>query len=253
MIFSGVFRNFRARMFLIGECGWNPAAFHLSPHMKINPRVLLLAGILLVPSIGRGAVVIDNLATGTQSYSASISGPEAPGFFFGTFEDREVAFSFTTGSTAVYLTELTFVIAIGNSFRDPIQLTMSTGASVPGGVGPVVLGSVTPATSPTSQTLTLNPTVPPLLSASTLYWIHVTVPAGKAIYSFANTNTPVIEPGWSLGTTWEQSPLSSWSELTSGPRARIRMTVDPIPEPGAALLLGSLGAIVLVKRRSRRA
>jgi len=235
-------------MFLKGISGRNQAEHHLSLPMKTKSYIPLLACILLTQATVQGAVVIDNLTNGTQSFSASLSGPEAPGFFFGTFEDRETAFSFTTAADAVFLTELRFVISVGNEFRDPIQMTLSTGTSVPGGTNPVVLGSLTPAAGPTTQTLTLNPAVPPVLNASTLYWIHLTVPSGKAIYSFANTNTPVIEPGWSLGTTWQQSPLSPWSEINSGPLARIQMSVEPIPEPGSALLLGA-GCILLLMRR----
>lgn len=216
------------------------------PHLILSCIGILIAA---APSQAATVIAIDNLAVGSQSFSASLSGPTATSFFGGDFSDREVAFSFTTGSIDAYLTELKFVTSIGNAQLSPIQLTLSTGTSVPGGVNPVVLGSVAPASSsPITQTLTVGPTIPPVLLANTTYWIHMTVPTGGGIYSIANTNTPIAEPGWSLGTTWLQDPLDPWSELTSGPVARIRMTVETIPEPQAALL-GGLGIIALLRRR----
>jgi hypothetical protein len=194
-------------------------------------------------------IVIDNLATGTQSSSLSVSGPTATGFFGNPFNDREVAFSFTTGGTASYLMEFTFAMAIGSSQLSPIQISLSTGSSAPGGTNPVILGSVAPASvTPTSQVLTVLPTLPPLLDANTIYWAHVTVPSGGAIYSFANTDTPVFSSGWSLGTSWSRTPSSAWTELDSGPVARVRMTAEAVPEPTAASL-GGIAALLLLGRR----
>jgi hypothetical protein len=212
---------------------------------------LILAAIfgLVATGISNAAVVIDNLATGNQSFSMSLSGPTATGFLGGPFADREVAFSFTTGSYDTTLNKLEFYIAIGKPILGPIQMTLSTGTSVPGGIDPVILGSITStSTSPTIQLLEIAPTIPVDLTANTLYWVHVTVPTGGALYSFANTDTPMVESGWSLGNTWSRTPLSTWSELDSGPVARIRLTV---PEPSSALL-GGLGLLLLL-RRNRRA
>ena len=218
--------------------------------MKIPSRafVLGIASCLAFHCDSDAAVVIDNLANGSQSFSQSISGPTATGFLGGSFANREVAFSFTTGSYNTTLNQLDFVVAIGNANLSPIQLELSTGSSVPGGVDPVILGIATPgSTSPTVQQLSVTPFVPTPLLANTLYWIHVTVPTGGAVYSFANTNTPTLESGWSLGNSWSRTPSSSWSELDSGPVARIRLT---IPEPASALL-GGLGMILLLGRRRR--
>lgn len=213
------------------------------------PHCLSIAAILAATDLSNAAVVIDNLATGTQSFSLSVSGPTATGFLGGSFADREVAFSFTTGAYDTTLNMIEFYIAIGKPVLSPIQMTLSTGSSVPGGIDPVVLGSVTPAsTSPTVQLLEIAPFIPASLTANTLYWIHVTVPSGGAVYSFANTDTPQIESGWGLGNTWSRTPSSSWSELNSGPVARIRLTV---PEPSSALL-GGLGLLLLLKRKRVR-
>ncbi|OYV06069.1 MAG: hypothetical protein CFE26_08310 [Verrucomicrobiales bacterium VVV1] len=210
---------------------------------------LSIAAILAATGFSNAAVVIDNLAAGTQSFSLSVSGPTATGFLGGSFADREVAFSFSTGAYDTTLNKIEFYIAIGKPILSPIQMTLSTGSSVPGGIDPVVLGSVTPAsTSPTVQLLEITPVIPASLTANTLYWIHVTVPSGGAVYSFANTDTPQIESGWSLGNTWSRTPSSSWSELSSGPVARIRLTV---PEPSSALL-GGLGLLLLLKRKRFR-
>lgn len=208
-----------------------------------------LAGVLALSCISQAAVVIDNLATGTQSFSLSLSGPTATGFFGGSFADREVAFSFTTGGYDTTLNKIEFYISIGKPILSPIQMTLSSGSSVPGGIDPVILGTVTPASvSPTVQLLDITPAIPATLTANTQYWIHVTVPSGGAVYSFANTNTPQIESGWSLGNTWSRTPSSAWSELDSGPVARIRLTV---PEP-SSVLLGGMGLLLLLRRKRLR-
>lgn len=211
-----------------------------------------VAALIASVSSVRAAVVIDNLALGPQSFAQTLSGPTATGFFgFGSLADREVAFSFTTASHDVYLTELVFAVAIGKLILDPIQFTLSTGSAVPGGTNPLVIGSVTPpSSSPTNQVLTLVPQTSVLLESNTTYWMHVTVPNGAAVYSFQNTTSQVIEPGWSLGNTWSNFPGSTWSELTSGPQARIRMSVEAVPEPSAALI-GGCGIILLLHRRRR--
>jgi hypothetical protein len=216
--------------------------------MKI-PFHLVIVTLLASCGVSNAAVVIDNLATGSQSFSLSLSGPTATGFFGGSFADREVAFSFTSGDYDTTLNKIEFYVSIGKPILGPIQMTLSTGSSVPGGNDSVVLGSVTPAsTSPTVQLLEITPLIPATLTANTLYWIHVTVPSGGAVYSFANTNTPQTESGWSLGNSWSRTPSTAWSELDSGPVARIRLTV---PEPSSALL-GGLGLLLLLKRKRFR-
>lgn len=211
------------------------------------PRAAVLILLLLAPALSPGAVVIDNFGTGTQGFAHSLSGPTAVGFFGFPFADREVAFSFTTGPEEVWMTKLEFAINV-TSNASAIQLELSTGSAVPGGVDPVVIGSVAPASNiPTSQTLSISPLGGVHLEASTLYWIHLTVPSGSGNYSFSNNNVPVVEPGWSLGNTWSRTGTSGvWSELNSGPQARIRMTV--VPEPGVALL-GSAGLLLVLRRR----
>lgn len=210
-------------------------------------RTAILILLLLAPALSPGAVVIDNFGAGTQGFATSISGPTAVGFFGNPFADRQVAFSFTTGPDEVWMTQLEFSVNITSS-ASPIQLVMSTGSSVPGGVDPVVIGSVAPASNvPTSQTLSISPSGGVHLQASTLYWIHLTVPSGSGNYTFSNNNVPVVDPGWSLGNTWSRIGTNgTWSELTSGPQARIRMTV--VPEPGSALL-GSVGLLLALRRR----
>jgi PEP-CTERM motif len=215
-------------------------------HIVLSSAACLLA---MMPS-ANAAIIIDNLASGTQSSSQSLSGPTATGFFGPTpFVNREVAFSFTTASTNVHLTDLTLQISLSKAILEPVRITMSTGSTVPGGTNSMILGDVTPSSStPTSQLLTLIPSFQVLLAANTTYWMHLTVPTGAAVYSFQNTNSVVTEPGWSLGNSWSRDPSSSWNELSSGPQARIRMSVEPIPEP-SAMLLGGCGLALLLRRR----
>lgn len=218
--------------------------------MKPIALSALISCFFSLSAASRAAVVIDNLSLGNQSSSQSLSGPTATGFFgLQPFANREVAFSFTTGSQDTFLTELMFGIAIGKQILNPIQITLSTGSSVPGGINPITVGSVTPPSStPTSQILTLVPSPTILLDANTLYWMHVTVPSGAAVYSFVNTNNVSTASGWTLGNSWSRSPGNPWSELDTGPQANIRMTVQPVPEPGACLL-GGAGFLLLLRRR----
>lgn len=220
--------------------------------MKHSPvRFVPLAALFLVAGItSHAAVAINNLTIGTQSSSQSLSGPLATSGFFGSpFPDRQVAFSFTTGNSQYHLNQLEFAIAIGGGSLAPILATLSNGSTVPGGLNPIILGSVTPSSStPINQILAIAPNIAPLLEANTLYWIHYTVPAGNALYSIANTNTPTLDPGWSLGNSWSRTPTSPWTELDSGPVPRIRMTVTSVPEP-ACSLLGSIGFLLLLRRK----
>lgn len=208
---------------------------------------------LLLGSVCPAAtVVISNLSGGTQGFGASLSGPSASFGFFGTFEDRQVAFSFVSGPDSVHLTQLRFSISIGDVAIDPIQATLSTGGPVPGGINPITIGSAAPAApTPVGQLLTIVPTVPVLLAANTSYWIHFTVPTGSAIYTINNNNAPVVDPGWTLGNTWYYEPDfgGSWTEVTSGPQARVEMTVEAVPEPSATLLGLVAGGIALRRRR----
>ena len=187
--------------------------------MSILPA---LAASLLLGSVCQAAsVVIDNLSGGTQGFAASLSGPTASFGFFGTFEDRQVAFSFVSGPDPVELTRLRFAINVGDVEIDPIQATLSTGPSVAGGINPITIGSAGPAApTPVGQLMTIVPAAPIRLAVNTSYWIHFTVPTGSAIYTINNSNAPVIEPGWSLGNTWYYAPDfgGSWTEVTSGPR-----------------------------------
>lgn len=194
-----------------------------------------------------GAVVIDNLAAGSQGFAASISGPSAVGFLGFPFANREIAFSFTSGPDLVRLTQFDFMVNI-TSNASPIQVMLSTGSGVPGGNDPVLVGSAAPAsTSPTTQTLTIVPAGSVFLQPGTLYWLHLTVPTGSGNYSFNNSNAPVVDPSWSLGNTWSRSSSTgAWSEITSGPQARVRLTV--VPEP-SSLLLGSCGLLLALRRR----
>lgn len=218
--------------------------------MSILPA---LAVSLLLGSVCQAATIaIDNLGAGTQGFAASLSGPTASFGFFGTFEDRQVAFSFVSGPAPVELTQLRFSINIGDVSIDPIQATLSTGGSVPGGINPITIGSAAPtAPTPVGQLMTIVPAAPIQLAANTSYWIHFTVPTGSAIYTINNSNAPVIEPGWSLGNTWYYAPDfgGSWTEVTSGPQARVELTVEAVPEPGSALLGLVAGGMALRRRR----
>jgi hypothetical protein len=213
----------------------------------------IAAALLLSSACQAATLAINNLSGGTQGFAASLSGPSASFGFFGTFEDRQVAFSFVSGPDNVHLTRLRFSINLGDVAIDPIQATLSTGASVAGGINPITIGSVGPlAPTPVGQLMTLAPAVPIMLTANTNYWIHFTVPTGSAIYTINNGNAPVLESGWTLGNTCYYAPDfgGSWTEVTSGPQARVELTVEAVPEPSSPLL-GLVAAGMVLRRRRR--
>jgi hypothetical protein len=217
--------------------------------MRPTIRIAIASTLCFLPAALNAALVIDNIGNGSNAFSSTLSGPTATGFFFPTpFENREIAFSFTTGTTETYLESLSMVMNIGKGILDPIQIALSTGASAPGGTGTVTLGSATPVGSPANQTLTFMPTVPPVLQPSTLYWLHITVPSGAAVYSVPSSDGAVLASGWSLGTTWTKTPSTAWTEGNSILGGDIRLNASPVPEPGTAML-GSIGMLLLIRRR----
>lgn len=214
-------------------------------------RNLIAAAAILVPTFSHAALVINNLAAGTQGFAASMSGPTAEFFPGAPFDNRQVAFSFTTGAEMVTLTNLTFALNVGDPSITPIEITLSTGSVVPGGTGLLSLGTVAPLSdTPISQVLTLTPSSTVTLNPSTEYWLHFTVPAGGGIYTLNNGNAPTLAPGWALGNSWYYEPDfgGAWTEVTSGVKARVNMNVESVPEPTTAML-GATGLLFLLRRR----
>ncbi|MEM9080393.1 MAG: choice-of-anchor R domain-containing protein [Verrucomicrobiota bacterium] len=191
------------------------------------------------------AVVIDNIAAGTQGFSTGVTGPTA-GFGIFTIPDNQTAFTFTSGPVADTLLSLDVVINSADN-SSPILATLSTGPNVPGGNNSVTIGSVTPATATGITTVTFSPTNGIALDPSTTYWIHFTVPSGSGNYTALHSNTPNESFGYALNNPWQLPTIGGWSELTSGIKPRIRMTTA-IPEPSAALL-ASLSTFFLLRRK----
>lgn len=212
---------------------------------------ILFAALLLAPSASPAAVVINNLSGGTQGFSESLSGPDGLDDFGFPFQNHEIAFSFTTSSATVNLTEIAFLASIGGAGLSPIRLTLSAGASAPGGTAPVVLGSVTPGGNvPITQLLSVSPSSLVTLAANTTYWVHFTVPSGPDIYTVLSANQPVVEPGWSLGTTWRTDEFTPWEEINSILHPRVRLTVQAVPE-ASSFLIASLSAVLAISMRRR--
>jgi hypothetical protein len=212
----------------------------------IRPSILAaLAALVSSPDV-HAVVVIDNLTVGPNSFATSISGPVGGGILAPP-PNRESAFSFVTGSSQAYLSVLELSANVSNNSVG-LQATISTGSSVPGGTGMTLIGTVTPVNpTPITQLLTFTPGSTILLDASTRYWIHLTVASGSGSYSLNNTTSQIIEPGWTLENTHYLDP-GGWTELDSGPQARMRLTVTPVPEAGCPMLCG-FGMLLLCRRR----
>ena len=211
-----------------------------------RPLTLAVLTTLALSSHAGAVVVINNLTAGSNNFATSVSGPVGGGFFSPP-PNRQSAFSFVTGTTAAYLDLLEVSVNVSNNSVG-LQATISTGASVPGGDDLTLIGTVAPASStPITQLLTFTPGSSILLTASTRYWVHLTVASGSGSYALNNTTSQVIEPGWTLENTYYFDP-NGWTEVNSGPQARVRLSVTPIPEP-AAPLLGGLGMLLLLRRR----
>ena len=194
----------------------------------------------------QAAVVIDNLNSTTNGFSTGLTGPVGNGIL-GAPRESETAFTFTTGPDADALVSLESVVSIVNS-ATPFVATLSTGPSVPGGTNSITIGSASPSgTFGSITTVTLTPTVPIPLAANTTYWVHYTVPTGNGWYGILHAESPTTQLDFTLGTSWSKTILSPWSDIT--PQARVRITtVNPVPEP-AISLLGSIGTLLLLRRR----
>jgi hypothetical protein len=133
--------------------------------MKITRSLRLTAlASFSVSSNAMAVVVIDNLAGGGTSFATSVTGPLGA-VFLAAPPNLSSAFSFVTGSTVNYMTMLEVSVNVSNKSVG-MTATLSKGCSVPGGIDPVVLGSVTPATVlPSFQYLTFN-TGPNILLAA---------------------------------------------------------------------------------------
>ena len=150
-------------------------------------RNLIIAASILAPAFSHGTIVINNLTGGSQGFAASVSGPTAEFFPGAPFENRQVAFSFTTGPDIVTLTSLSFAVNVNDAPLTPIEITLSTGSVVPGGTGLLSLGTVAPLSpTPVGQLLSITPAATVTLNASTQYWLHFTVPTGGGIYTVNN-------------------------------------------------------------------
>lgn len=152
---------------------------HFGPLLK-----LLVLSTLTLPA--SAVTVITDFDPGTQSFAASLSVPTGRFGPFGPFPNRATAFSFTTGTQSPVLGSLTFGINPGNASLSPALAEIHTGSPITGGQTATALGSVTPTSAPTTQSLTVIPGPSYPLDPGTTYWIHLTVPSGSAVYAQKN-------------------------------------------------------------------
>lgn len=219
-------------------------------------RLTLLSAILS-SLYSEGATVFDSITGNTiGGNNAEITGPNSSILVF-TFlvpkPDEEVAVQFQTGAFPSTFDQLDFAI---NSFlptsTDPIEVSLSSGPTAPGGVNPISLGSVTPSGGGGTQVLTVAPSVPVPLAANTSYWLHFTTSGSDPIYtlgSIVGTNT---SGSWSVTDVSILEPSVNPAWVTQPgliPALRIEAT-ESIPEPSTTLL-GALGAIFALCTRRR--
>lgn len=212
------------------------------PYMQA--RFLLPAFYLAAVPALPAVLVIDNLDAGPNGFASSVTGPTAFIPFSSNLPNRRAAFTFTTPTYPSELAELRAVFNV-NVLGSPIEAILSTGPVVPGGTNPVSLASVTPASVGNGQILDFTPTVAVALAPNTQYWVDFVATSGGGIYTLANTDAPMVEPGWTFGTSYQYTTAGGWSDLT--PEMQARVSLDVIPESHSFLLV--LGGISLLVRR----
>lgn len=220
-------------------------------------KVLLLISVsaILTAISAPAAIVFDSITNGTfGGASTTITGPNSALIVFGTpspFPNHEVAVEFQTGPLPSTLDQLEFALNTGLSpSTDAVDVSLSTGATAPGGAATVSLGSVSPTGSNPTEILSITPTVPPSLAANSSYWLHFTTSGNAPLYSLAPIFGGGATGSWSINEVSILHPNVSpnWTTQASLiPALRIQGT-EAIPEP-SAILLCTLGLLASMQRR----
>lgn len=165
--------------------------------------------------------------------------------------------AFTTGSSEVALNSVTLAMlndtAANGGFG--VSLFSDGGGSGPGSLLATLSGEANPATA---GNYTYTATIPLSLSANTLYYIQASVPqSGDTSYkwSFTGNGAETGEPGASIAdASWFSfDGGTSWTQFGFPSAGQFSVDVTVIPEPSAALLLGTGLCGLLLRRRNVRA
>lgn len=205
-----------------------------------------------------GALVLDAITNASLGgASTNLTGPDTSINLFGTpipLPDNQVAVRFSTGAYAATLDQLDFALNLSNpNFLDPVQVTLSSGPTAPGGLSPITVGTATPVSTTLggfTQVLTISPGAPVSLIPNTEYWLHFTVTGSQTFYALASSNTENAIGTWDFTEVWTLQPQTSpsWGPINGlTPAVRLHAT-ESVPEPVTALL-GSLGLLLVLRRR----
>lgn len=219
---------------------------------KIYSSIVRLSLLLLVfANTPHGAVAatsvsnLGNIADGTYNVFDQDN--------FGNRFGRDVANSFTTGSTALTLESVTLFMgnALANNGGFSLALYSNAGSLPDTNLGVIFTGTSNPANGNytyTSDAFTLDP--------ATTYWVvaSVTHTAPDKSYAWRTSSdlSQTGDPGWSIGTSAvrivNNGAPAGWTTDTNNAQV---FSVQVVPEPSTALfLLGGLGGLLFRRRRS---
>jgi len=183
----------------------------------------------------------------------------------GAFLEQQLATSFTTGTLAAELLDVTLLLAAQTSGASGLTLTLYRDQlGVPGTDLGVTftgtdLGADFTGADPTTQGAYNYMASPFTLEANTTYWLaaHVQPPAGSSVeflWFLPDTFGSTSDLGWTAGDSAMKSTYQGQDWANAGIHLHFAVNVIPIPvpEPSSSLLVVTCGAARLLRRRRPR-